>query len=91
MNKSAPVTKDITDAASRISATDAGLFSARLYYNDGANTVFIGIDNTVTASGANKGYPIAPGAQFCDDSHNETWAICAAGLTSKIIVFSKGQ
>lgn len=89
MNKAKPITKPVTDVPVSLSAS--GDFSGRLYYNDGANTVFIGINNTVAASGANKGYPLAAGKEFFDNSKNETWAVCAAGMASSIIVFGVGM
>ncbi|HXG85177.1 MAG TPA: hypothetical protein VNI84_14245 [Pyrinomonadaceae bacterium] len=86
MNKQAPQTK-ATDAAAKLISL-SGDFAARLYYNDGANTVYLGIDGTVTATGATKGYPLAPGKEFYDPSKNSTYGVCAAGQASSIIVFA---
>lgn len=88
-SKSDPVNKNVTDAASEVSP--AGIHGVRIYRNMGANTVYIGATNQITAAGEKQGYPIPADGEFTDYSQNATWAICAAGLNATLKIFSIGR
>ena len=48
--------------------------------NQGGGTVFLGIDDTVTDSGATRGYALFTGQTFTDDATNGAWwAISTSG------------
>lgn len=85
MNKKDTVAVGVTAAVTLISS--GGTSGGRLYHNDGSSAVYLGTAN-VTAAGASKGIPLAPGAQFIDPTSDATYAICGAGLASSVIVLA---
>ena len=52
---------------------------------DGAKTIYVGVDNTVTGpSGLNPGVPVAPGTAFSDTSTSGPWYfVCDDASTPK--------
>lgn len=74
----APRTVSVTTAATLLSDSNPN-FTGRIFKNEGAVTVYLGT-STVTAAGADQGYPVAAGAEFPDTlSNGVIYAIVAAG------------
>ncbi len=48
--------------------------------NQGSTTVFLGVDDTVSDSGATRGYALFAGQTFTDDATaGSWWAMCTSG------------
>lgn len=82
-SKSAPATVAVAQVAILLLAANPGRKSA-LFVNSGANTIFIGRDNTVVAA---TGIPVPAGATFKDDfSQDAWWAIATTGTNNTQVV-----
>lgn len=82
-SKSAPQAYTIGTTPQRVLAANGDRLSATLW-NTGAQTIFLGSDNTVSPT---NGVPLAANAALVDDdSYDEWWAVVASGTSTMPVV-----
>ncbi len=74
-------------AATQVLAQNTDRLKA-LIHVEGPDQIYLGIDNTVTDSGATRGIPLTSGSDWLDENTNELWAYLPAAASCSVIVMA---